>query len=219
MLQIGERTNFIIALCSNLQILDSCPLLKSGTVLKFFIRGINEPAGRVVFFRNDRFSLMLHFDAVPDTLLCVFLTQRLRTATHKTFFIKRAEWDVFGSSFFKSFPFDFIPFGSHQKQKFFVSGSRLDAEIDVLSDLRFPCRTVLVRLPFFVFFATLRTRNDDGKIVFLAQLITQIPDVVIGLFAVVIFVMLDVISSTKYDVIMNMSFINVCGENIRIFPF
>lgn len=38
-------------------------------------------------------------------------------------------------------------------------------------------------------------------------------------FAVVIFVMLDVISSTKYDVIMNMSFINVCGENIRIFPF
>ena len=91
MLQIGERTNFIIALCSNLQILDSCPLLKSGTVLKFFIRGINEPAGRVVFFRNDRFSLMLHFDAFPDTLLCVFLTQRLRTATHKTFFIKRAE--------------------------------------------------------------------------------------------------------------------------------
>ena len=50
MLQIGERTNFIIALCSNLQIFDSCPLLESGTVLEFFIRAINEPAGRVVFF-------------------------------------------------------------------------------------------------------------------------------------------------------------------------
>ena len=50
MLQLGERTNFIIALCSNLQILDSCPLLKSETALGFFIRGINEPAGRVVFF-------------------------------------------------------------------------------------------------------------------------------------------------------------------------
>ena len=50
------------------------------------------------------------------------------------------------------------------------------------------------------------------------QEVTQFPDVVIRLFAVVIFVMLDVISSTKYDVIMNMSFINVCGENIRIFP-
>ena len=45
---------------------------------------------------------------------------------------------------FQKFPFDFITFGSHQKQKFFVSGSRLDAEIDVLSDLRFPCRTVLL---------------------------------------------------------------------------
>ena len=118
---------------------------------------------------------------------------------------------------FQKFPFDFITFGSHQKQKFFVSGSRLDAEIDVLSDLRFPCRTVLVRLPFFVFFATLRTRNDDGKIVFLAQFITQITDVVIGLFAVVIFVMFDVVSSTKYDVIMNVSFVNMGGNNIRIF--
>ena len=55
--------------------------------------------------------------------------------------------------------------------KFFVSGSRLDAEIDVLSDLRFPCRTVLLGLPFFVFSATLGTRNDDGKIVFLAKVV------------------------------------------------
>ena len=113
MLQIGERTNFIIALCSNLQILDSCPLLESGTVLKFFIRGINEPAGRVVFFRNNRFSLTLHFDAFPDTFLCVFLTKRFRTATDKTFFIQRTERDVFGSTFFKRFPFNFISFGSH----------------------------------------------------------------------------------------------------------
>ena len=122
-----------------------------------------------------------------------------------------------GSSFFKSFPFDFITFGSHQKQKFFVSGSRLDAEIDVLSDLRFPCRTVLLGMPFFVFSATLRTRDDDGKIVFLAQFITQFPDVVIGLFAVVIFVMFDVISDAKNDVIMDVFFINMSGNNIRIF--
>ena len=67
----------------------------------------------------------------------------------------------------------------------------------VLSDLRFPRRTILVGLPFFVFSATLGTRNDDGKIVFLAQFITQFPDVVIGLFAVVIFVVFDVVSSAK----------------------
>ena len=118
---------------------------------------------------------------------------------------------------FQKFPFDFITFGSHQKQKFFVSGSRLDAEIDVLSDLRFPCRTVLLGLPFFVFSATLRTRNDYGKIVFLAQFITQFPDVVIGLFAVVIFVVFDVVSGTKNDVIMNVFFVNMGGNNIRIF--
>ena len=51
-----------------------------------------------------------------------------------------------------------------------------------------------------------------------AQLITQFPDVIIGLFAVVIFVMFDVVSSAKNDVIMNVSFINMGGYNIRIFP-
>ena len=87
----------------------------------------------------------------------------------------------------------------------------------VLSDLRFPRRTILVGLPFFVFSATLGTRNDDGKIVFLAQFITQFTDVVIGLFAVVIFVVFDVVSGTKNDVIMNVFFVNMGGNNIRIF--
>ena len=165
----------------------------------FFVRGVNEPAGGVIFFRGHCLLFPFPFNAFPDTFLCVFFTQRPCTATYKTLFIQRAEWDVFGSSFFKSSPFDFITFGSHQKQKFFVSGSRLDAEIDVLSDLRFPCRTALLRLPFFVFFATPGTWNDDGKIVFLAQFVPQFPDVVIGLCAVVIFVVFDVVSGTKND--------------------
>ena len=52
---------------------------------------------------------------------------------------------------------------------------------------------------------------------FLAQFITQFPDVVIGLFAVVIFVVFDVVSGTKNDVIMNVFFVNMGGNNIRIF--
>ena len=55
MLQIGERTSFIIALCGDFQILDCCPLLQSGTVLEFLVRGVNEPAGGVDcqhFFRQ-----------------------------------------------------------------------------------------------------------------------------------------------------------------------
>lgn len=49
------------------------------------------------------------------------------------------------------------------------------------------------------------------------QFITKFPNVVIGLFAVVIFVVFDVVSSTKNDVIMNVSFVNMGGNNIRIF--
>lgn len=118
--------------------------MQSQTASKFLVRGINEPAGRVVPFGDYCLLLSFPFNSFPDMLLCVFLTQRLRTAT-------------------------------------------------------------------------LGTRNDDGKIVFLAQFITQFPDVVIGLFAVVIFIVFDVVSSTKNDVIMDVSFINMGGNNIRIF--
>ena len=72
MLQIGERTGFIIALCGDFQILDCRPLLQSGTVLKFLVRGVNEPAGGVVLFRDNCLSFPLLFDAFPDTFLCVF---------------------------------------------------------------------------------------------------------------------------------------------------
>ena len=44
---------------------------------------------------------------------------------------------------------------------------------------------------------------------FLAQFITQMSDAIIRLFAVMVFVVIDVIRSTKYDVIMDMSFINM----------
>ena len=51
MLQIGERTSFIIALCGDFQILDCRPLLQSGTVLEFLVRGVNDLAGRVVLVK------------------------------------------------------------------------------------------------------------------------------------------------------------------------
>ena len=53
---------------------------------------------------------------------------------------------------------------------------------------------------------------------FLAQLITQLTDAIIGLFTVMVFVVIDVIRSTKYDVIMDMTFINMGGNYIGIFP-
>ena len=50
-----------------------------------------------------------------------------------------------------------------------------------------------------------------------AQLITQFPDAVIGLLAVMIFVMFKVVCGTKNDMVMDVTFINMCGDNVRIF--
>ena len=43
-------------------------------------------------------------------------------------------------------------------------GKRLKYVFDVPSKLSFPSRAILIRLPFFVFFTTFTTRNDDGKV-------------------------------------------------------
>ena len=42
-------------------------------------------------------------------------------------------------------------------------------------------------------------------------------DAVIGLITVMIFVMVDVICSTKNNVIVNVTLINMSGSNVRIF--
>ena len=49
------------------------------------------------------------------------------------------------------------------------------------------------------------------------QLITQFPDAVIGLLAVMIFVMFKVVGGTKNDVVMDVTFINMCSDNVRLF--
>ena len=87
------------------------------------------------------------------------------------------------------------------------------------TELRFPGRTILIRLPFLVFFATFTAGNDDRKIVFFAQLITQVADAVVGLCAVMVFVIFNVVSRTKDDMVVYMSLINMRGNNIRIFSF
>ena len=45
------------------------------------------------------------------------------------------------------------------------------------------------------------------------------PDVIVGLFTVMVFLMIDVICSTENDVVMNVSFVNVGSYNVRVFSF
>ena len=45
------------------------------------------------------------------------------------------------------------------------------------------------------------------------------PDVIVGLFTVMVFLMIDVICSTENEVVMNVSFLNVGSHNVRVFSF
>ena len=52
-----------------------------------------------------------------------------------------------------------------------------------------------------------------------AEVIAQAADVVIGLFTVMIFLMVDVISGTENDVVVDVSFIYMGTDNVGVFPF
>ena len=51
------------------------------------------------------------------------------------------------------------------------------------------------------------------------QLIIQMSYVIVGLFTVVVFLMIDVICSTENDVVVNVSFVNVGSHNVRVFSY
>lgn len=69
-----------------------------------------------------------------------------------------------------------------------------------------------------VYFPTFPAGDNDGEVMLATQHIAQFSDAVIGLLTVVAFVMLKVVRRTENDVVMDMTFINMCGDNIRIFP-
>lgn len=50
------------------------------------------------------------------------------------------------------------------------------------------------------------------------QLIIHATDMVIGLFTVMIFFVIYIICSTENDVVVNVSFVDVSGNDVRIFP-
>lgn len=50
------------------------------------------------------------------------------------------------------------------------------------------------------------------------QLIIQAANVVVGLFTVMIFFVIHIICGTENDVVVNVTFINMSGNDIRKFP-
>ena len=53
----------------------------------------------------------------------------------------------------------------------------------------------------------------------LTQFVTDTSDAAVGLFAVMVMLKIHIVSGTEYKMIMNVSFVNMGGENVRIFPF
>ena len=51
-----------------------------------------------------------------------------------------------------------------------------------------------------------------------AEVIAQAADVVIGLFTVMVFLMVDVIGGAENNVVMDVAFIYMGADNIRVFP-
>ena len=80
-------------------------------------------------------------------------------------------------------------------------------------------------LPFLICFASgcalcshcFCSRSNDGKLMLPAEVIAQAADVVIGLFTVMIFFMVDVISGAENDVVVDVSFIYMGADNVRVF--
>lgn len=83
----------------------------------------------------------------------------------------------------------------------------------------FPCRSAFPSLPLLIGFATLFSRRDDGKFMLTAEVIAQTADVVIGLFAVVIFLVVYVISGAENDMVVDMSPVYMGADNVRVSSF
>lgn len=52
-----------------------------------------------------------------------------------------------------------------------------------------------------------------------AEVIAQAADAAVGLFTVMVFLMVYIIGGTENDVVVDMSFVNVCADNIGVFSF
>ncbi len=76
-----------------------------------------------------------------------------------------------------------------------------------------PCKFFLWQHPFqTMVFAW----NNDRQLMLPAEVIAHVADIVIGLFAVVIFLMVNVISGAKNNVVVNVSSVYVRSDNIGV---
>ena len=83
--------------------------------------------------------------------------------------------------------------------------------------LRLPTRALAVRVPLGIALAPVLAGHYHGQAMFLAQPVADAPDVGIALSVGNILSLIHHVHSTEDDVIMDVPFVNVRGQHIRVF--
>ena len=189
------------------QVVELCPLLVPCILLGLdAILQINPQRNFAVFF-----GLPLHeppFDALDDSFLGVGFAQRF--AAGEPFLSGRTERHILA-------PLDLIALLLQEPQKIVKILGLRDGGIYDSFQLRLPARAFSVRVPLGIAFAPVLAGHYHGQAVFLAKSVTGAPDVSIAPPVGNILPLVHHVHSTENDVIMDVSFINMRSQHIRIF--
>ena len=189
------------------QVVELCPLLiPCGLLGLDAVLQINPQRNFAVFF-----GLPLRkppFDALGDSFFGVGFAQRF--AASEPPLSGRTERNILA-------PLDFIALLLQEPQKIVKILGLREGCIYGSFQLRLPARALAVCIPLGIAFAPVLTGHHHRQTMFLAQPVAGAPDVGITLSVGNILSLVHHVHGTKDDVVMDVSFVNVRGQHIRVF--
>ena len=189
------------------QIVEFCPLLiPCGLLGLNAVLQINPQRNFAVFF-----GLPLHeppFDALGDGFLGVDFTQRF--AAGEPPLSGRTERHILA-------PFDLIALLLQEPQKIVKILGLRDGCIYGGFQFCLPAHALAVCVPLGIAFTPVLTGDQHRQAVFLAQTVAGAPDVGIALAIGNILSLVHHVHGAKDDVVVDVPFVNVCGQHIRVF--
>ena len=189
------------------QIVEFCPLLiPCGLLGLNAVLQINPQRNFAVFF-----GLPLRkppFDALGDSFLGVGFAQRF--AAGEPFLSGRTERHILA-------PFDLIALLLQEPQKIVKILGLRDGCIYGSFQLCLPACALAVCVPLGIALAPVLTGHHHGQAVFFAQTVTGAPDVGITLSVGNILALVHHVHCTKDNVVVDVPFVNVGGQHIRVF--
>ena len=189
------------------QVVELCPLLiPCGLLGLDAVLQINPQRNFAVFF-----GLPLRkppFDALGDSFLGVGFAQRF--AADEPSLSGRTERNILA-------PLDLIALLLQEPQKIVKILGLRDGCIYGSSQLRLPARAFSVRVPLGIALAPVLAGHYHGQAMFLTQPVAGAPDVGIALPVGNILSLVHHVHGAKDDVVVDVPFVNVRGQYIRVF--